>query len=925
MDWIIRAEVLIFTIWAQMAAEAVAAVDFSGEVQPIFARHCHKCHGEDKQKGGLRLDSVVGVRKGGDSGEPLFIAGRGEESHLYQLVSSMDVDERMPPEGRDSLAERERRVIKAWIDEGAALPGGNVRQAVTTDHWSFQDVLKKKPPLGEGQWGNGAIDSFILAAMADKKLSPSPRAERQELIRRLYLVLHGLPPSPVEVDTFIKDSAPGAWEKLVERALSSPRFGERWARHWLDIVRFAESNGFETNRERLNAYHYRDYVINAFNEDRPYDRFIKEQIAGDAIGVDIATGFLVAGAFDVVKSQDINLTQMQRQDELADMVNTTGATFLGLTIGCARCHNHKFDPVTQKDYYSLQAVFAGVSHGDRVIGRPLTKDVEVRLQALRKAVASDEAQLEQFRKIAAAGTGKSAVLRPPVNIKLNIEAFEPVNVKFVRFTIHQSSNGSQPCIDELMVFSTNNVNVAPGAVPTSSGTLPGYPIHKLEHINDGKSGNSRSWISNKRGGGWVQLEFRKPTKISRIEWARDREGKFSDRLATDYVIEGSVDGSGWQPLAGSGSRRPFGGKVAPNAFLAGLQPADADRARDLISEVAGKKGQMVKLSKGYSAWVANFKQPGKTHRLYRGDPMARREVVAPDTLEVFGSLAMKLDEVEQQRRVKLAGWIANKNNPLTARVMVNRLWQFIFGVGIVDTPSDFGGNGTAPTHPELLDWMAAEFMDNGWSMKRMMRKMLTSATFRQSSRPRVAAARIDADSRYLWRFPPRRLEAEAIRDSILAVAGTLDLRMGGPGFYLFDVDRENVVHYHAKEETGPAEWRRMVYMFKIRQEQDSIFAAFDCPDGNQVIPSRSRSTTPLQALNLFNSRFIIEHAGQLAARLEREAGDDLTAQVNLAFNLFYNRPATPTEQRDAVDFIGAHSLSDFCRAMFNTNEFLFTF
>ena len=924
MDWIIRPGVLIFTIWAQ-AAEAVAAVDFSGEVQPIFARHCYKCHGEDKQKGGLRLDSVAGVLKGGDSGEPLFIAGRGEESHLYQLVNSSDADERMPPEGRDSLAERERQVIKAWIDEGAGLPGGNVRQAVTTDHWSFQDVLKKKPLLGEGQWGNGAIDSFILTAMADKKLSPSPRAERQALIRRLYLVLHGLPPSPGEVDAFIKDSAPGAWGRLVDRTLASPRFGERWARHWLDIVRFAESNGFETNRERLNAYHYRDYVINAFNEDMPYDRFIKEQIAGDAVGADVATGFLVAGAHDIVKSKDINLTLMQRQDELADMVNTTGATFLGLTIGCARCHNHKFDPVTQQDYYSLQAVFAGVSHGDRVLGRPLRKEAEARLQALRKAVASNEAQLEQFRKTAAANAGKSAVLRPPVNIKLNIEQFEPANVKFVRFTIHQSNNGSQPCIDELMVFNANNVNVAPGAVPTSSGTLPGYAIHRLAYINDGKGGNSRSWISNKRGGGWVQLEFSQPTRISRIEWARDREGKFNDRLATDYVIEGSMDGSGWQPLAGSDSRRPLGGKVDPDAFLARLKPADATRARGIIDDIAGKKGQVLKLSKGYSAWVANFKQPGKTHRLYRGDPMARREAVAPDTLEVFGSLAMKLDEIEQQRRVKLADWIANKNNPLTARVMVNRLWQFIFGVGIVDTPSDLGANGTLPTHPELLDWIAQEFMDNGWSVKHMLREMLHSETFMQSSLPRADALRIDADSRYLWRFAPRRLEAEAIRDSILAVAGTLDLRMGGPGFYLFDVDRENVVHYHAKEETGPAEWRRMVYLFKIRVEQDAVFGAFDCPDGNQVIPKRSRSTTPLQALNLFNSKFIIGQAAKLALRLEQEAGGAPASQVQRAFHLFYSRPASDEEIRDAVDFIEAHSLRAFCRAMFNTNEFLFTF
>ncbi|MFP6873883.1 MAG: DUF1553 domain-containing protein [Verrucomicrobiales bacterium] len=924
MNRINRTGVLLFSMWLYSPA-ALSAVDFPGDIKPIFARHCHKCHGADKQKSALRLDSSAGILSGGDSGEPLFVAGKAAESHLYRLVSGADPEETMPPKGKNPLSAAELELIKIWINEGAQLPGGNTRVAVITDHWSFQDVVKGSPPRNEGKWGRGAIDSFMLAAMADKGLSPSPPALRRVLIRRLYLIMHGLPPTPGEVEAFVEDSAPDAWEQLVERALASPRFGERWARHWLDIVRFAESNGFETNRERPNAYHYRDYIINSFNNDKPYDRFIKEQVAGDAMGVDIATGFLVAGAFDIVKSKDINLTLMQRQDELADMVNTTGTTFLGLTLGCARCHNHKFDPITQRDYYSLQAVFAGVTHGDRVIGKELTDEAKQQVVTLGKEVASGEAALGELRKIASGSAGDPVALRPPVNVKLNIEGFDPLEVKFVRFTVHKSNTGSQPCIDELMVFSPGNVNVAPGAVPTSSGNLPGYPIHKLEHINDGKGGNSRSWISNKRGTGWVQLEFKQPTKISRIEWARDREGKFSDRLATDYVIEGSMNGSGWQLLAGSASRQPFGGNADPNAFLARLQPADAARAHTIIRSIAGKKEQISRLSKGHTAWVANFRQPGKTHRLHRGDPMARREVVAPGALEVFGSLAMQHDEAEQQRRVKLAGWIASKDNPLTARVMVNRLWQFIFGTGIVDTPSDFGGNGTMPTHPALLDWMAAKFMGNGWSMKYMLRHMLTSETFRQSSQPRAAALRIDADSRYLWRFPPRRLEAEAIRDSILAVSGTLDLRVGGPGFYLLDVDRENVVHYHAKEETGPAEWRRMIYLFKVRVEQDAIFGAFDCPDGNQVIPSRSSSTTPLQALNLFNSRFILQQAGKLAARLERESGEDHAAQVKRAFNLFYNRPAAPAEERDAVDFITAHSLSDFCRAMFNTNEFLFTF
>jgi hypothetical protein len=337
-----------------------------------------------------------------------------------------------------------------------------------------------------------------------------------------------------------------------------------------------------------------------------------------------------------------------------------------------------------------------------------------------------------------------------------------------------------------------------------------------------------------------------------------------------------------------------------------------------MAQIGDKKARLASLETGRQAWIANFSKPGKTHRLYRGDPMAKREEVAPDTLTVMGTLGMSVDEAEQERRVKIADWIASSENPLTARVMVNRLWQFVFGAGIVDTPSDFGLNGTRPTHPELLDWLAAGFVKNGWSSKELLRLILNSETFQQSSQPRGESAKIDAGARYLWRFPPRRLEAEAIRDSILTVSGTLDLEnTSGPGFYLLEVDRENVVHYRPKEMTGPDEWRRMVYMVKIRQEQDGVFGAFDCPDGNQVVPKRSSSTTPLQALNLFNSTFVIQQADKLG---ERIGGDPAKA-----FDLLYGRPATGEELEDANAFIAAHGMQAFCRAMLNTNELLFIF
>ena len=918
--------IVIGLLLAAGAGCSLATVDFEKEVRPIFASHCYKCHGSDKQKGDLRLDSPAAIAKGGDSGEPIFIAGNSEESHLIRLVSRSDPDEVMPPEGKgETLSATQVDTLARWIDEGAQMPGVEIGEVkLTTDHWSFQPVERPEIPESDGDWGNNAIDAFVLAGMEARGLSPSPRADRRTLIRRASLVMHGLPPPAKDVEKFVADEAPDAWKLLVHSALSNPHYGERWGRHWLDIVRFAETNGFETNRERLTAYHFRDYIIRAFNNDKPYDELVKEHLAGDAFGAPVGTGFLVAGPHDIVKSPDQNLTLMQRQDELADMINTTGTAFLGLTLGCARCHNHKFDPILQKDYYAMEAVFAGVRHGERVMPKIKTDEDRKRLEALGAELVSLEREIGELKDLAAKRRNGSQIAggkREPVNPRGNVDRFGPAEAKFVRFTIDRSSS-SQPCIDELRIFDSAGKNVAlakHGSKPSTSGTLPGYEIHKLEHINDGIDGNPRSWISDKATG-WVQIEFPRTETIERIEWARDRDGKFSDRLAIDYRIEGSPDGAQWSLLSSSDDRQPFAGAAAkPDAFLADLEKADAERGRQLIAETDSIRKQVATLRDGAKAWIGNFAQPGQTHRLYRGDPMAKRETVAPDAPEVFGSLGMAMDEPEQLRRQKLAAWIASGQNPLTARVMVNRLWQFVFGVGIVDTPSDFGGNGTAPTHPELLDWLAAEFVENGWSIKHILQLMLESETFQQASLPRPKMARIDAAGRFLWRFSPRRLEAEAIRDSILAAAGTLDRSMGGPGFYLLDVDRENVVHYHPKEETGPAEWRRMVYMFKVRQEQDAVFGAFDCPDGNQVIPKRSRSTTPLQALNLFNSHFVMTQAEKLAARLGEEGG------IRRAFELAYGRLPGAEELADAEQFIEEHGLPAFCRAIFNTNEFLFVF
>ena len=887
-------------------------VDFARDVEPIFKKHCVGCHGPKKQESEFRVDVRTTLLAGGDLGESAIVPGKSDESNLLKVVRGDDPDLVMPPEG-ERLNKQQVALLRRWIDEGAKMPEREVAK-LTTDHWSFQPVKRVDPPKHDGEWAASAIDAFVLAKLNQAKLPPSPRAERATLIRRLYLVMHGLPPTPAEVDHFVVDEDEDAYELLVDRLLKSPRYGERWAQHWLDVIRFGETHGFETNRERPNAWHYRDYVINALNEDKPYDVFIKEQLAGDAMGAEAATGYLVAGPHDLVMGQDPNYRLVQRQDELADMINTTGTAFLGLTLGCSRCHNHKFDPITQRDYYSIQAVFAGVQHADRVV--PRSKDVEQQFAAAKKRADTVRAEVQTWM----ADQG----FRPPASHLHNIEKFAPVEASIVRFTI-AATNSSEPCIDELEIFAGDkNVALAKlGAKARCSSALPGHEIHKLEHINDGKYGNGRSWISNEGGAGWIEIELAEVATIDRIEWARDREGHFKDRIATQYKIEVAVEAGKWTRIASSDDRLPYttDGSIAAIKFD-GIPQAAADRGRKLFADLKAAEAERDRLSMTPAVYAGTFSQPGPTHRLYRGDPLAKREEVAPDALEVIGSLGLRKETPEQTRRIALANWIANAENPLTARVMVNRIWQHHFGTGLVDTPSDFGKNGTLPTHPQLLDWLADELVQSGWSIKHIHKLLLLSNTFQQDSAPRANALKLDAGSRLLWRFPPRRLEAEAIRDCMLAVSGVLDTRMGGSGFSGFEVQMENVRHFFPKTSFGPGDWRRMIYMTKVRQERDAIFGAFDCPDLSQVMPKRSRSTTPLQALNLFNSHFVLQQAELFARRLESES-EDPQQQITIAFKLCFGRTPAAAEARAAQTIAAEHGLPTITRALLNANEFLF--
>jgi len=845
------------------------------------------------------------------------------------------------------------------------------------------------------------------------------------------------------------------------------------------------------NTERPNAWPYRDYVIRAFNQDTPYDRFIREQIVGDAMGEEAATGFLITASV-LLQGQigkDEPSIRLARQDALDEIVVNVSQTFLGLSVGCARCHDHKFDPVTQADYFAMQALVAGVEYEDREMRTPEAESLRRQAGSLRQRIDEIDRELAAFvplarpqpagrpapragenvesfpavearfirftihdanrhpalgliepcldeieifsdepapRNLAAAagtrvtasgsrtseqhrlehindgryGNGRSWMsdtagrgwvqfelpeparvakvvwsrdrdgqftdrlataftleaavspgawrtlvavppLRPTVNARANTDRPAPVRARRLRFTV-LATNSLEPCLDELEVFNAGGRNIAlaaAGATLTTSGDTVSTDRHEPRFLHDGRYGNASSWMSNQPGQGWVELEFPQDEEIVRIVWGRDREGVYEDRLPTEYRIETAAAEGGWQVVADATDRRPWiaGIDPGPSFTTAGLEPAEAAAAQRLLDEKQSLDARIKAAETGQVVFAGKFRTPDPIRLLSRGDPEQPREEVAPAMLSVFGAQPLAPDTPEQDRRRALADWIASPAHPLTARVMVNRLWQGHFGTGLVETSSDFGLMGTKPTHPELLDWLAGAFIRSGWSMKEMHRLIVLSATYRQRSSPGEMPATdagapvgerapdpwlTDAEARRLWRFPSRRLEAEAIRDSMLAVSGRLNLSMYGRGFDLFD-QRGGLSGFKPVESFAGDGLRRMIYAHKVRREREAVFGAFDCPDAGQSTARRRESTTPLQALNLFNSRFTLDAADALAARVLREAGSDPATQVTRAWQLALSRPPTPEELAEAVPVVREHGLSPVARALFNSSEFLF--
>ncbi|TWT75025.1 PSD1 and planctomycete cytochrome C domain-containing protein [Allorhodopirellula solitaria] len=888
-------------------------INFEDDVLPILENNCLYCHGEDEQESGLRLDRRGMMLRGGDSGLAAVVPGHPEKSYLVQAINHVDEGMSMPPD-EDKIPAEEIELITRWIQEGAQWPGQMddvVEEEI--EHWAF---LPRKR-----EFDHDTIDGFLHQRLADAGLDFSPSADPRSLIRRAAIVLTGLAPTPERTRAFITDfenDGDAAYESLVDELLASPHFGQRWAQHWLDVIRWAETNGSESNLYRKNAWMYRDYVVSAFNDDKPYDQFIREQLAGDKWDIGQATGFLVAGPHvpSATVGSEPSARRQARADRLDEVLQTVGASMMGMTIGCARCHNHKFDPLSIQDYYSLTAVFQDVEFGSRY---PERADDDPRVQ-LERELRGKLADLR--REMLARGYAWTEDWKAYQEVHFPQRSVDRLRISFLgRFVL----------MDEVEILQKDPDaprGVRNIALPSLGLQVEENPATKnegmtAENLVNQSYGAKEFKATSPKGSAerpWVNFGFAKAEPISRIRLSSDRE----DFLETDYIKglmkikygdfqlevadESKAGAEAWKPFCTSaGMKRRAMEDTEYNAIQTQIN--------NVISQLIDNGPQ--------PAFVARFVDPVETFVLARGSPESPYDrVYASAPARFDGDLGIPLDGPGPQRRAAFAKWLVDPENPLTARVMVNRLWHHIFGSGIVATPSDFGRAGAMPTHPELLDWMAARFIDSEYSMKAMIRSMVMSRAFRQSSQPNAAALEKDATAQLLWRFPPRRVEAEVIRDSVLLASGRLDDSLGGLSYRIHN-EKKRYAQWKVVDNYGEETWRRMLYQERMRRVDDRMFTAFDFPDCGQIRAKRPVSTTPLQALNLMNSDFIVTQARLIAQRARQKAGDNLREQVGWCFQLLLTREPSDDERNAAVEFVQSESLELLCRTLVNTNEFAF--
>jgi hypothetical protein len=991
-------QALLVAALGWLAAAPAAGDLFSRRVAPILSRHCLRCHDGHKKRGGLDLSTRAGLLAGGESG-PAVVPGNAANSRLLQMVSGPKP--RMPRSG-PRLSAGEVAVLRRWIESGAAWPAGLTLEpagdaAKGPIWWSLRPLVKPTfPAVKDRAWCQTPVDVFILAGLEARGLKPAPEADRRTLIRRLTFDLTGLPPTPDEVVAFLADRLPGAYERVVDRLLASPAYGERWGRHWLDVARYGDTHGYDKDKRRDNAWPYRDWVIRAFNADLPYRDFIRRQIAGDVLkpgdpnGI-IATGFVVAGPWDFVGHVELREGTLDKEKtrliDRDDMVSSVVGAFMSLTVGCARCHDHKFDPIEQRDYYRLQAVFSGVERGNRRIedaafhARRRQFDRErARLAAreadVRKKIARlSSAELKQADADLARAQAERAALPALAGAPSPSNGYHsaimpgPDAVKWVQIDL-----GASVAIDEVRLFP---------ARPTDFRDTPGFgfPVRFRVEVAD-EPAFRKPTVLEDRTAADVPNPGDRAYRIS----AKGHKGRFVRVTATrlwkrqeDYVFAlaevqvesagrnvargrpvsalDSIEAGRWSrrylvddydsrrrlpDLSGPDAARTFRRRLDLDAAVSKLEVKRSALAEKLIPRAlrderarlaarcgaVEREGEQLSRS-GPMAYAVVPIPPRPIWVLRRGDVEQRRRQVAPGALTCLPGLSPDLavarPEHEGSRRLALADWIADGRNVLTWRSIVNRAWQYHFGRGLVDTTSDFGKMGALPSHPELLDWLALTFREQGGSLKKLHRLLVTSAAYRQSSRHGERAARIDADNRLLWRMNRRRLDAEGIRDAVLAVTGRLDRRMGGPGYEPFRFkDDHSPVYDHAdlKKIHDPATYRRTVYRFTVRSVPNPFLDCLDAADPNQPTPVRNTTLTALQALALLNNPFMVRQASYFADRLKVHSSDP-GAQLDLAFRLAFARPPDAAERRDVAEHARSHGLAATCRVLFNANEFVF--
>ena len=894
-----------------------AKVDFENDVLPLLQDYCMDCHGPEKQKSGFRTDRRVHLLKGGDSGLLAMVPGKPEESYLMEVIQSDDPEISMPPKG-DRLFEDEIEILRDWIAEGAVWPGQmDEKVKEGTDHWAFQEVIRPELP-GDSE---NPIDAFINNRLEKEGIPKNKEADPLALIRRASVVLTGLPPQPSRVTKFLSDHQKNpkqAYTLLVDELLASPHFGERWAQHWLDVIRWAETNGSESNLYRKLAWVYRDYVIRAFNQDLPYDEFVREQLAGDGMGVGEALGFLVAGPHvpAATVGQEPSAIRQARADRMDEIMQTVGASMLGVTMSCARCHNHKFDPISIQDYYSMTAVFQDIEFGSRFpefsqdhprkeIANEIWREVAKNRNKIRNKTTAWEEDWGGYKEV----------------------HWKPLEAVGLRLNFWSGYVG----LDEVEIFGlpSEDLNLASASNGTKVWTDLAFAQQgdrfPVTRVIDGKYGTQRwqaSFHKEKKQNPWIEFSFDKPVTVGRLRMSTNREYYYE----TDYLeqknkfnfdkflVNVKLSDGTWT-------------EVASIENIRNLMKSDQSFG-DAVGEI---NHSAYKLSeKGpRPSFVGSFIKPKVTRVLHRGSPENPRDVVLPGAPKILsGVLGVDNDASGRARRAEFAEWLVDEKNPLTARVMANRFWQHVFGAGLVVTGGDFGRAGAPPSHPELLDWIAAEFSTPSrpegtpWSMKELVRLFVTSDAFKRSNQPSEIGLEKDATSSLLWRFPPRRVEAEVIRDGILLASGKLNREMGGRSYRIHNV-KKTYAQWKVTDNFGPETWRRMIYQERMRRVDDQIFTAFDFPDCGQVRAKRPVSTTPLQALNLMNSSFVVDQAKHLAKRAQNESGGNLKASVSRAFELIFSRKPEKEELKASLLIARDRGLEIVCRALMNSNEFAF--